>query len=75
MIRRLTVALLWSTALALITGCASSSVKPWQKGQLATPPMQMEDGRCHRFERNLEVYREGAAGGNGRSAGGGCGCT
>lgn len=57
----------------LCTGCAS--VEPWQKGDLATDPMQVEDDRCHRFERNIEVYREGAAGGNGGKSGGGCGCT
>ena len=27
------------------------------------------------FDRNVEVYREGAAGANGGKSGGGCGCT
>ncbi len=57
----------------LFAGCAS--VEPWQKGDLATPPMQVEDDSCHRFERNIEVYREGAVGANGGKSGGGCGCT
>ncbi len=55
------------------SGCAS--VEPWQKGALAAPPMQVEDDGCHRFERNIEVYREGAVGANGGKSGGGCGCT
>ncbi len=54
-------------------GCAT--VEPWQKGDLAAPPMQVEDDSCHRFERNIEVYREGAVGANGGKSGGGCGCT
>jgi hypothetical protein len=37
--------------------------------------MQREASRCERFERNVEVYREGAAGANGGKSGGGCGCT
>ncbi len=60
-------------AAALAAGCAS--VEPWQKGDLATPPMQIDDDACHRFERNIEVYREGAVGANGGKSGGGCGCT
>ena len=54
-------------------GCAT--VEPWQKGELASPPMQVGDDDCHRFERNIEVYREGAVGANGGKSGGGCGCT
>ncbi len=62
------------TLLALFAGgCAS--VEPWQKGELAAPPMQVDDDSCHRFERNIEVYREGAVGANGGKSGGGCGCS
>ena len=57
----------------LLGGCAT--VEPWQKGELAVDPMQIEDDKCHRFERNIEVYREGAAGANGGKSGGGCGCS
>ena len=60
-------------AAGLSAGCAT--VEPWQKGTLAEGPMQVDDDRCHRFERNIEVYREGAAGGNSGKAGGGCGCS
>lgn len=55
------------------TGCAS--VEPWQKETLALAPMAVESDTCHRFERNMEVYREGAVGGNGGKSGGGCGCS
>ena len=58
---------------ALASGCAT--VEPWEKGTLAAGPMQVGDDKCHRFERNLEVYREGAVGANGGKSGGGCGCT
>ena len=57
----------------LATGCAS--VEPWQKGDLALAPMQVNDDLCHRFERNIEAYREGAVGANGGKSGGGCGCS
>ncbi len=60
------------TAL-LAGGCAS--VEPWQRGDLAAAPMQVDDDSCHRFERNIEVYREGAVGANGGKSGGGCGCS
>lgn len=55
-------------------GCASG-VQPWQKGNLALEPMQVGDDKCHRFERNIEAYREGAVGANGGKSGGGCGCS
>jgi len=54
-------------------GCAT--VEPWERGILADPAMSLNDLPCHRFERNFEVYREGAIGGNGGKSGGGCGCT
>ncbi len=60
-------------ALVACTGCAS--VEPWQKETLALAPMAVESDTCHRFERNMEVYREGAVGGNGGKSGGGCGCS
>ena len=54
-------------------GCAS--VQPWERGQLASEAMAQEVSKCHRFEHNNEVYREGAVGANGGKSGGGCGCT
>jgi len=59
--------------LLLISAC--SQVKPWQKETLTIAPMSVDDCPLHRFERNVEVYREGAVGGNGGKSGGGCGCS
>ena len=56
-----------------MSGCAT--VQPWERDYLALPEMAMDDVACHRFERNSEVYREGAIGANGGKSGGGCGCT
>ena len=65
-------------ALVLLLGLAASgcvTVRPWERELLSQTPMQPEAGRCDRFERNVEVYREGAVGANGGKSGGGCGCT
>lgn len=72
--RRAALILALLTSLTgLTTGCAS--VQPWERGTLSLEPMQLNDCRTHRFERNVEVYREGAVGGNGGKSGGGCGCS
>ena len=57
----------------VLTGCAT--VKPWERETHALAPMALDDQKCHRFERNVEVYREGAVGANGGKSGGGCGCS
>lgn len=54
-------------------GCAT--VRPWEREGLSSGPMQVDGAPCARFDRNIEVYREGAAGANGGKSGGGCGCT
>lgn len=64
------IAVLLSAALG---GCAT--VQPWQREHLSLAPMQPDGSPCARFERNVEVYREGAVGANGGKSGGGCGCT
>ena len=38
-------------------------------------PMDLSDCGIHRFERNVEAYREGAVGATGGKSGGGCGCS
>jgi hypothetical protein len=60
-------------ALNFTTGCAT--VAPWERDVLALPAMELDDSPCIRFERNAEVYREGAVGANGGKSGGGCGCS
>jgi len=66
--------LILTAAVGLATaGCAS--VAPWERDLHALEGMRPGDPACQRFERNVEVYREGAAGANGGKSGGGCGCT
>lgn len=60
---------------ALATGCASTGVQPWERGDLALEPMAASDMVCQSFEHNIEAYREGAVGANGGKSGGGCGCS
>ena len=59
--------------LALSSACAT--VQPWERETLSFEPMSPEDCKARRFERNVEVYREGAVGANGGKSGGGCGCS
>ena len=72
-LERLGFVLFLAGAVMGVGGCAS--VEPWQKGTLALTPMQLEDMKTQSFERNIEVYREGAVGANGGKSGGGCGCS
>ena len=62
-------------AVALLGCTACTQVKPWEKELLALDAMQIDDAPVQRFERNDDVYREGAIGGNGGKSGGGCGCS
>lgn len=71
--KRMTGALALWIGFGLTTGCAS--VQPWEKQVLARQAMAIDDLPCQRFERNAEVYREGAVGANGGKSGGGCGCS
>jgi hypothetical protein len=72
-VRRLFASIALCLALSGLTGCAT--VEPWERGTLSSESMKLDDCRTHRFERNVEVYREGAVGGNGGKSGGGCGCS
>ncbi|MEZ6003765.1 MAG: DUF4266 domain-containing protein [Planctomycetota bacterium] len=66
--------LIW--ALALL-GFASScnTVEFYEKGRLGTPVMDLsQDPTLTHFEQKTFYSIEGAAGGIGASAGGGCGC-
>ena len=66
-------AVLLVSALAL--GCSSVEVKPWQRGKLAEPAMQLDDtGTAERLPRQYYYSREAARGGAGFS-GTGCGCN
>jgi hypothetical protein len=55
------------------TGCAA--VKPWDRGRLAKPKMQLDPApEATLLEQHVFEYREGASGGYG-TVGGGCGCN
>jgi hypothetical protein len=50
-------------------------VKPYQKMYLNDAEMDLAPRRAEYQEMNFQLYREGASGGNGGRAGGGCGCN
>lgn len=55
------------------TGC--TAVRPWERGRLAKPKMQLDPSpEATLFEQHVFEYREGASGGYG-TVGGGCGCN
>ncbi|MCA9001900.1 MAG: DUF4266 domain-containing protein [Planctomycetes bacterium] len=66
---------LWTCLGLLATGASCNTVEFYEKAQLVTPVMDMaqDSGRTH-FEQKVIYSIEGAAGGIGASAGGGCGC-
>lgn len=71
MIRRLTLAL---TVLAL-AGCADLGAKPWQRGTLARPDMQLNDDPVQAgLDDHIYFSKEASSGGRG-FGGGGCGCN
>lgn len=56
-------------------GCATESVKPWQKEHLARQDMNHEsDTSTARYLEHIYFSREGTSGGMG-IGGGGCGCN
>jgi hypothetical protein len=68
-------------ALALVAGVVAfmpscSNVEYWQKEKLADPAMTYHDSKAlSSFDQKVFQSIEGAAGGFGASAGGGCGCN
>ena len=63
-------------AVALLGAAAScNTVEYYEKGKLILPVMDMaQDPTLTHFEQKTFYSIEGAAGGIGASAGGGCGC-
>lgn len=51
------------------------AVKEYEKVNINDPDMKLAEYSVDRFKTNFQVYREGASGGNGGKAGGGCGCN
>lgn len=68
------IRLLLSLALlAALSACAN--VKPWQRGTLARPDMQLEaDPVQAQLDDHIYFSKEAASGGRG-FGGGGCGCN
>jgi hypothetical protein len=50
-------------------------VKGYQKMYINDAEMELAPRRVEYQEMNFQLYREGASGGNGGRAGGGCGCN
>jgi hypothetical protein len=68
---------LWLTALVLMLLASACRIVPRNRRQhLADPTMQPdEDVLRDKAHAKIHTAREGAAGGDGEPAGGGCGCT
>lgn len=63
---------LWGLC-SVMTSCVS--VESYQKMYLNDVDMECVDSDLELFEYSFQAYREGAAGANGGSVGGGCGCN
>ncbi len=68
--------LITSAALLLtLTACSSWGVKPWQRGVLAKPEMQLTPDYFDNFyDEHIYFSKEASSGGQG-VGGGGCGCN
>jgi hypothetical protein len=61
--------------IALLGGCATTSVKPWQRDLLARNSMQLNsEPTMTAFREHTYFSKEGASGGR-TFDGGGCGCN
>lgn len=72
---RLAMVLIAAVAVAaFLPSC--SNVENWQKSKFVDPIMTYRDGTAQsHFDQKVFHSIEGAAGGFGQSAGGGCGCN
>ncbi len=62
-------------AAALVSGCSSIGVKPWQRDVLAREDMQLgSDPLDAAIDEHLYFSKEASSGGR-SFAGGGCGCN
>ena len=62
-----------ASLLLLQTSCVT--VKPWEKMYVNDELMELKNPKLQIYETNFEAYREGAAGAEGGTVGGGCGCN
>ena len=73
--KRLTVYSIFICASLLLVGCSNLGVKPWERGILAQPHMEMTaDALDLAFDEHIYFSKEASSGGQG-FAGGGCGCN
>lgn len=63
---------LFVMGLLTLSGCVV--VPRYARGTVSDPAMASAEGMLSRSLRKLRNSREGAAGGDGAAAGGGCGC-
>ncbi len=62
-------------ALAALQGCAQMGAKPWERGNLAKPSMQLNSAALDRaYDDHIYFSKEASSGGRG-FGGGGCGCN
>lgn len=67
--------LLGACASLLLVGSGCGAVKPYERGKLAKPKMQLDPSpEATLLENHVYDYREGSAGASG-AVGGGCGCN
>jgi hypothetical protein len=73
LIRHLLTSIAWLSLGAALAGCAI--VPQNRRGALADPILQLDEDSLETHSRQkFYSTREGAAGGDGATAGGGCGC-
>ncbi|NOQ90246.1 MAG: DUF4266 domain-containing protein [Gammaproteobacteria bacterium] len=67
--------LLLITVIALLTGCSSMGVEPWERDLLAKDSMQLVPDYFDNFyDEHIYFSKEASSGGQG-VGGGGCGCN
>jgi hypothetical protein len=67
---------LWLLVGLVLLFCSSCKpVKEYQKIYLNDAEMELSLRKVQKTENSFQLYREGASGGNGGKAGGGCGCN
>ena len=73
--KRISLFLSSIAALALLSGCASLGVQPWQRGTLAKPAMAFDcEPVVFAMDDHIYFSKEAISGGR-DFAGGGCGCN
>jgi hypothetical protein len=68
-------ALIFVLSLAVLSGCSSWGVKPWERDILAEPEMALDSEPLdNALDDHIYFSKEGSSGGRG-FGGGGCGCN